>query len=79
MTPRQVLQYYGSQANASRQLGIKQPSIHEWISKGRVPLLRQYQVQVLTDGMLTADNVAGKQEKVCTEAHTTKVGAGGTA
>lgn len=54
MTYQQVIKHFGSQAEAARKLGIRPPSVSDW-QHGGIPLVRQYQIQVLTGGALKAD------------------------
>jgi transcriptional repressor of cell division inhibition gene dicB len=48
-----VIKFWGTAANASRALGISPESILQWGEE--VPKLRQFQVEVLSAGMLRAD------------------------
>lgn len=48
-----VIQHYGTQAEAARQLGVTRAAVWQWRLEG-IPLLRQYQIERLTDGALTA-------------------------
>jgi DNA-binding transcriptional regulator YdaS (Cro superfamily) len=54
MTFNQLVKHYGSQAAAARALGIKPPSVAEWKESG-IPLPRQAQYEVLTNGVLQAE------------------------
>jgi hypothetical protein len=56
MTYQQVVEHFGSCALAGKALGIDRKAVHAWKRKG-VPLLRQYQIQALTDGALKAPPV----------------------
>jgi DNA-binding transcriptional regulator YdaS (Cro superfamily) len=53
MTFDQLIEHYGSQAEAARALGLKQPSIAEW-KQATIPFDRQCQIQVATGGRLLA-------------------------
>lgn len=53
MTTEQALKHFGSYAAMARSLGIDQSAVRHW--KGSIPLLRQYQIQVITAGKLVAD------------------------
>lgn len=48
-----VIEHFGNVANLSNQLGISTQAIYDW--KGKVPDLRQWQIEVLTNGKLKAD------------------------
>lgn len=54
MTYKQLVKHFGSQAAAARALGLKPPSVSVWQHKG-VPLPRQAQYELLTDGALKAE------------------------
>lgn len=68
MTPAQVLEHYGTQAEIARVLGCKQPSIAEWFEKGEVPDGRQYQLEIASDGALKADKPANRKPEPTPEA-----------
>lgn len=53
MTYQELIEYYGTQAEAARRLGLSQPSVHEWQER-TIPFDRQCQIQVETGGKLTA-------------------------
>lgn len=55
MSPRQVLDYFGTRARAARVLGCSQPAMIEWEQTGEVPEGRQYQIELATGGALRAD------------------------
>lgn len=67
MSPEQVIEHYGSQAKVAVALGISQPSIWEWVENGRVPLVRQYQIELATGGALRADKPADRSEAVASQ------------
>ncbi len=53
MTYREILRHFGSQAEIARQAGVTVAAVKRWQQQG-IPLPRQYQLQVLTDGKLKA-------------------------
>jgi hypothetical protein len=61
VTYDQLIKHYGSQKLAGEALkaidghGVKQSSVHEWKTRGRIPHPRQCQYEVLTKGVLKAD------------------------
>ena len=55
MTTEELINHFGTQQKAARAIGISQPSVAGWIKAGRIPLPRQYQIQVITGGALKAD------------------------
>lgn len=60
MTPQQVLDHFGTQAEIARALGCKQPSVAEWFADGKVPEGRQYQIELATNGALRAEKPANR-------------------
>lgn len=58
MTPKDVLDYFGGLSATARALGCKPQSVIEWVSAGRVPEGRQYQVELATGGRLRASKPA---------------------
>ena len=61
MTFADLIAHYGSQAAAARAIGIKPPSVAEWKEDG-IPLPRQAQYELLTDGILIADMPAAARQ-----------------
>lgn len=52
---QEVLEHFGSQANIARAADTTVAVVWAWKDKDRIPLGRQYQIQVLTGGKLRAD------------------------
>ena len=44
---------FGTEAELARKLGIKPQAVYQWGDK--VPMRRQYQIQLMTKGKLKAD------------------------
>ena len=55
MTTKEAAAYYGNQLAIARALGIWPTAVSQWGK--RPPLLRQFQIQVLTEGALKADAI----------------------
>ena len=55
MTFQEVLDHFGSQANIARAMNTSLGVVWAWKDKDRIPLGRQFQIQVLTGGKLRAD------------------------
>jgi DNA-binding transcriptional regulator YdaS (Cro superfamily) len=55
MTPAQVIKFFGGVGAAARGLGISQPAVSVWKRKGRIPRLRQLDIEKKTDGKLRAE------------------------
>lgn len=61
MTRQDIIEHYGSQAEAARRLGVSPNTIGEWEHEG-VPEGRQYQVELATNGKLRASKPADRQK-----------------
>ena len=55
MSPKQVVDFFGTQVATAQALGIAQSSVAGWVADGKVPMDRQYQIELATDGQLRAD------------------------
>lgn len=58
MNPKQVIDHFGGIPAAAVALGLKAPTIYDWIKAGEIPEARQYQVEMATAGALRADKPA---------------------
>lgn len=58
MTPDQVIKHFRTQAAAAAAIGISQPSISNWVTRGAVPPLSQLKLEAATGGKLKADRSA---------------------
>ncbi|ABC31022.1 probable transcriptional regulator, Cro-like [Hahella chejuensis KCTC 2396] len=65
MTKAEVLAYFGSVANVAKTLGITTQAVYEWGDS--VPEPRQWQLQVLTDGVLKVSSKRSRQGKSSTQ------------
>jgi hypothetical protein len=54
MTTDEAIRHFGSKAKLAAALGIWPHGIYKWGE--RPPMLRQYQIQCLTEGLLKADD-----------------------
>jgi transcriptional repressor of cell division inhibition gene dicB len=54
MTTDEAIRHFGSKAKLAAALGILPHGIYKWGE--RPPILRQYQIQCLTEGLLKADD-----------------------
>lgn len=61
MKPKQVVNHFGTQTAVAVALGMRQPSVAEWVRKGHVPFLRQIQIEQATKGELRASGAAKRQ------------------
>ena len=53
MTYDELIAHYGTQLAAAKALGLKQPSVANW--KAGIPIGRQAQYELATNGALKAD------------------------
>lgn len=58
MSPKQVIDFFGGIPRVADALGLKAPSIYDWVEAGEVPEARQYQIEMATGGALRADKPA---------------------
>lgn len=49
----EAIAHFGTEAEMARKLGIKPQAVYQW--DGKVPMARQYQIQLMTKGKLKAD------------------------
>jgi hypothetical protein len=66
MTKNEAIKYFGSSVALARALGITRGAVTNW--GDRIPIVRQYQIQVLTDGSLLADELANQDQPPGSEA-----------
>jgi DNA-binding transcriptional regulator YdaS (Cro superfamily) len=57
-----VIKHFGSQAAAASALGVTQPTISNWKTRGKIPKLQQLRIEHITSGKLRA--VSGILPKV---------------
>lgn len=50
----QVIAHFGSQVAAADALGVQQPTISNWKTRGRIPHIQQLKIELLTKGKLKA-------------------------
>lgn len=54
MNIQDLISHFGSQAAIAKALGTSDQVVSAWKSKNRIPLGRQYEIQILTAGKLRA-------------------------
>lgn len=62
MSPKELLDYFGSRSKAAKKIGVSYQAVKAWEDDGRVPNLRQHHIENITGGVLKAD------ETICAEA-----------
>lgn len=55
MTMQDLLDHFGTQTAIAKAVGVSLQVVSAWNAKKRIPLGRQYEIQVLTAGKLRAD------------------------
>jgi len=50
MDIEKLSEHFGGDYELSKALGVTQGAISQWRGAGQIPILRQYQIQVLTMG-----------------------------
>lgn len=64
MTPETVIRHFRTQEKVAKALGISQPSVSNWVSRGAVPALQQLRLEKLTRGKLKAELSVFKSSRV---------------
>lgn len=64
MSPKQVIEFFGTQVATAEALGLAQSSVSGWVDAGEVPEVRQYQIELATNGQLRADLPANRMAKL---------------
>jgi DNA-binding transcriptional regulator YiaG len=66
MNIQDLIDHFGSQAAIAKALGTSAQVVSAWKVKNRVPIGRQYEIQLLTAGKLRADpaHAVSQSEKV---------------
>ncbi len=55
MSPESLVAHFKSIAEGARLLKVSPPTIHGWIAAGEIPIDRQCQIEIVTEGALKAD------------------------
>lgn len=55
MTFVQAIKYFGTQVQLANAIGVTQPTISNWKTRGSIPKLQQLRIQNVTCGKLKAD------------------------
>jgi len=56
MTHDQIVQYFGSQAEAARKLAVSPQVVSAWKSRGSIPDGWQQAIELMTNGQLKRDS-----------------------
>lgn len=50
-----VIKYFGTQVAAADAIGVSQPTLSNWKTRGRIPHIQQLKLQHVSGGKLKAD------------------------
>lgn len=56
MTPQDIFNHFGSQADAARALCLTRQAVNNWAERGKVPKPWQIAVEAMTNGELKRDD-----------------------
>lgn len=59
----QVIKHFGSQVATAGALGVQQPTISNWKTRGRIPHIQQLRIEHLTKGKLKAQPLMASKAK----------------
>ena len=59
----QVIKHFGSQVATADALGVQQPTISNWKTRGRIPHIQQLRIEHLTNGKLKAQPLMPQKAK----------------
>lgn len=60
----QVIKHFGSQVALADALGVKQPAVSNWKTRGSIPHLQQLRIEALTEGKIKARPLIQKKRTV---------------
>jgi len=55
MNTQDLIQHFGTQTAIAKAIGIEIPSVCHWFKTGRIPAIRQLELEEKTQGKLRAD------------------------
>lgn len=58
MTPSQAIQHFDGIPRLAKALGVAPPTIYDWLNAESIPMVRQYQIELASAGVLRADKPA---------------------
>lgn len=62
MTYKELIKYYGTEANAASKLGKHSTQIYGWKYAGEIPKTAQFEIQVKSNGDLLVDEKYMKED-----------------
>lgn len=51
----QLIKHFGTQLAAANAIGVSQPTLSNWKTRGKIPALQQIRIEHATKGKLKAD------------------------
>jgi len=54
MTPKQAIKHFRTQSALAAALGVSQPAVSNWLSRGAIPAIKQLTLENITGGALQA-------------------------
>jgi len=69
MTITEAARYFGNQYKLAKALGISRSRVSIYAQNGHIPLTRQYQLELITEGDLKADTPEEYFNKITTTEH----------
>lgn len=61
MKIEQVIKFFGTQVALAQALGVRQPTISNWRTRGHIPHIQQLRIEVLSKGKLKAQPLMAKR------------------
>lgn len=55
MSPKELIEYFGSEVKVAAAVGVSQQAVRVWSSKDKIPRLTQFAIQAITKNKLVAD------------------------
>ena len=52
MKPLDVVNHFGGVPQTARRLGCTRQAVYQWLARKRIPRLRQFQIQAVSNGAL---------------------------
>jgi len=63
-TIEQVIEFFGTQVELARRLGVSQQAIHHWIGRGHIPLRRAVQLEEVSGGKIRLKDILHLTNKI---------------
>ena len=60
---REAVEFFGTQADMARALGVSAAAVNQWIKAGEIPAGRALQIEALSNGKIRGLELAFKAER----------------